>query len=279
MASPPPPPPVPADVDPSAASRLALRGRRALVTGGHRGIGRAVALGLAAAGAHVAVIDRGGSRASDVPSRVRGYGVEYYATAADLADGDAALAAVGRVQTEFGAIDILVNNAGITELQPLVRTPAHPRPPVTAADWDAQFAVNVRAPMLLATAVAPAMMAARRGKVINVSSQAGTAALPLHGAYGASKAALDHLTRTMAAEWGPYGIQANAVAPTVIASDMGDAAWPPGDPRTVAMLARIPAGRFGQAWEVADLVVFLAGGGSDLISGQVLGVDGGYTAA
>lgn len=108
MASPPP-----ADVDPSAASRLSLRGRRALVTGGHRGIGAAVVLGLAAAGAHVAVIDRGGAaaRSSDIPSRVRGYGVEFYATAADLADVDATVAAVGRVQAEFGAIDILVNNA------------------------------------------------------------------------------------------------------------------------------------------------------------------------
>lgn len=106
MASPPP-----ADVDPSAASRLSLRGRRALVTGGHRGIGAAVVLGLAAAGAHVAVIDRGGAaaRSSDIPSRVRGYGVEFYATAADLADVDATVAAVGRVQAEFGAIDILVN--------------------------------------------------------------------------------------------------------------------------------------------------------------------------
>lgn len=258
MASPPP-----ADVDPSAASRLSLRGRRALVTGGHRGIGAAVVLGLAAAGAHVAVIDRGGAaaRSSDIPSRVRGYGVEFYATAADLADVDATVAAVGRVQAEFGAIDILVNNAGITELQPLVRVPAHPGPPLTAAAWDAQFAVNVRAPMVVATAVAPAMIAARRGKIINMSSQAGTAALALHAAYGASKAALDHLTRSMAAEWGPHNVQANAVAPTVIASDMGDAAWPPGAARTDAMLGRIPAGRFGQAWEVADLVVFLAGGG------------------
>lgn len=168
--------------------------------------------------------------------------------------------------------------SGITELQPLVCTPAHPGPSLTAAAWDAQFAVNVRAPMVVATAVAPHMITARRGKIINMSSQAGTAALHLHAAYGASKAALDHLTRSMAAEWGPYNIQANAVAPTVIASDMGDAAWPPGADRTKAMLARIPASRFGQAWEVADLVVFLAGGGSDLISGQVLGVDGGYTA-
>eukprot|EP00168_Porphyra_purpurea_P019211 TRINITY_DN7543_c0_g1_i4.p2 TRINITY_DN7543_c0_g1~~TRINITY_DN7543_c0_g1_i4.p2 ORF type:complete len:266 (+),score=59.11 TRINITY_DN7543_c0_g1_i4:105-800(+) len=208
-----PPPPDAAGVNPSAASRMDLTGKRALVTGGHRGIGAAIVLGLAAAGAHVAVIDRGGnaSRTSDIPSRVRGYGVEFFAAAADLGDPEQVMAVVSRVLSEFGNIDILVNNAGITELQPLTTTPVHPDPPLSVLAWDAQFAVNVRAPMLLAQAVAPAMVAARRGKIINVTSQAGTAALPLHAAYGASKAALDHLTRGMVAEWGRYNIQANAV--------------------------------------------------------------------
>jgi len=107
-------PPSDADgVNPSAASRIVLTGKRALVTGGHRGIGAAIVLGLAAAGAHVAVIDRGGnaSRTSDVPSRVRGYGVEFFAAAADLGDPEQLMAAVSRVLSEFGNIDILVNNA------------------------------------------------------------------------------------------------------------------------------------------------------------------------
>ena len=121
------------------------------------------------------------------------------------------------------------------------------------------------------------MIAQRSGKVINISSQAGVVALDAHAAYCASKGGLNMLTKVMAAEWGEYNIQVNAVCPTVILTPMGTEVW--GDPQKAApMLAKIPLRRFGQPVEVADLVLFLASPASDLITGEAILIDGGYTA-
>ena len=144
-------------------------------------------------------------------------------------------------------------------------------------DWDRTLAVNLRAPLLLAQALAPKMIEKGRGKIINVSSQTGIVAIPDHCAYAASKNGLNALTKAMTCEWAKHNIQCNAVCPTVILTPMGERVWGPpekGDP----MRAKIPAGRFGRPVEVADLVLYLASPASDMINGDTIMLDGGYTA-
>lgn len=139
------------------------------------------------------------------------------------------------------------------------------------------MAVNLRAPFLLARAVAPGMIAQKAGKIINVSSQAGVVGLEGHGAYCASKGGLNMLTKVMTVEWAKHNIQINTVCPTVILTPMGEQVW--GQPEKGApMLVRIPAGRFGRPIEVADMILYLASSASDLVCGQDLLIDGGYTA-
>ena len=145
------------------------------------------------------------------------------------------------------------------------------------ADWDLTMAVNLRAPFIVARAVVPQMIAQKAGKIINISSQAGVVGLDDHGAYCASKGGLNMLTKVMTSEWAKHNIQINAVCPTVILTPMGEKVW--GDPvKGDPMKAKIPAGRFGKPIEVADLVLFLASSASDLITGQDILIDGGFTA-
>lgn len=147
----------------------------------------------------------------------------------------------------------------------------------TLGHWEQTQAVNLRAPFLLAQRLAPCMIKQKRGKIINISSVAAVLAPEGHSAYSASKGALNLLTLTMASEWGRYNIQANAIAPTVILTAMGQQVWgeaSKGDP----MKARIPARRFGEPFEVAELVHFLASDASNFMNGQVIRLDGGLTA-
>ncbi len=250
-------------------ARFAVQGKRVLVTGGSKGIGAEAAIVLAQVGADVAIAGRDEAGLQATAAQIVAAGRRCVSIVADLRSvvgpqqaADAALAA-------FGTVDILVNNAGIARIAPLLE--------LSVDDWDETMAVNLRAPYMLARALAPGMIAQRRGKIINVSSQAGSIALDGHGAYCTSKGGLNLLTKVMALEWGPYNIQANAVAPTVILTPMGTKVW--GDPATAApMLAKIPLGRFGQPVEVADLILFLASSASDLITGETILIDGGYTA-
>jgi NAD(P)-dependent dehydrogenase (short-subunit alcohol dehydrogenase family) len=188
---------------------------------------------------------------------------------ADLSTVDGAKHAAAAALAAFGTIDILVNNAGIARIDNLVD--------MSLEDWEETQAVNLRAPFLIAQAIVPGMIERQMGKIINISSQAGVIALEGHGAYAASKGGLNMLTKVMAAEWSRYNIQINAVAPTVILTPMGTQVW--GDPaKCEPMLAKIPLRRFGQPVEVADLVLFLAAPASDLITGETILIDGGYTA-
>lgn len=249
--------------------RFSVHGKRALVTGGSKGIGAAVAQVLAEAGAHVAIVGRDQAGLEATATLVEAAGQECCKIVADLRSPDAIDQAAAQALAAFGVIDILVNNAGVARIAPLLD--------LTLDEWDETLAVNLRAPFLFAQALAPAMIAQRSGKIINISSQAGVIALEGHGAYCASKGGLNMLTKVMAAEWGRYNIQVNAVAPTVILTPMGTEVW--GDPaRSAPMLAKIPLGRFGQPVEVADLVLFLASPASDLITGETILIDGGYTA-
>ena len=248
--------------------RFSVRGKKALVTGGSKGIGRVAAGVLAQAGADVAIVGRDREGLAACKAEVEAAGRECLVIEADLGTEEGPQMAGARALEHFGVVDILVNNAGIALIHSILDTPAE--------DWDATLAVNLRAPFLLAQSVAPKMIEQRSGKIINVSSQAGVVALDGHSSYAASKGGLIMLTKVMASEWGPHNIQSNAIAPTVILTPMGEQVW--GDPaKGDPMRAKIPLGRFGKPVEVADLILFLASPASDLICGETILIDGGYT--
>lgn len=253
----------------SFVERFAVTGQKALVTGGSKGIGLEIAKVLADAGADVAVVGRDRAGLEGARAAIEGVGRECVVIEADLATVEGARGAAAQALEKFGKIDILVNNAGITHVEDLLST--------TAEHWDEIMAVNLRAPFLLAQAVAPGMIAKRRGKIVNVSSLSGVVALDSHAAYCASKGGLNLLTKVMTCEWGPHNIQTNAVCPTVILTPMGEKVW--GEPEKGGpMLAKIPLGRFGQPVEVADLVLFLCAPASNMICGETILIDGGYAA-
>ena len=249
--------------------RFSVQGKRALVTGGSKGIGAEIAHVLAQAGADVAIVGRDREGLAETAAKVQETGCNCLIIKADLGSVEQTHAAAGEALDHFGTVDILVNNAGIALLGSLLEA--------SVDDWDQVQAVNMRAPFLLAQALVPGMIEQRQGKIVNISSQAGSIALHDHAAYCTSKGGLNMLTKVMAIEWGPHNIQCNAVAPTVILTPMGERAW--GDPaKSEPMLAKIPLRRFGQPVEVADLVLFLASSASDLITGETILIDGGYTA-
>jgi 2-deoxy-D-gluconate 3-dehydrogenase len=253
----------------SYIDRLAVLGKRALVTGGSRGIGQVAARVLAEAGADVAITGRDHAALLETQAAVEANGRRCLVIEADLEHPDQVRRVGETALAHFGTIDILVNNAGIARIVPLLET--------SLEDWEATQATNLRAPFILAQTVVPQMIAQRSGKIINVSSQAGSIALEGHGMYSASKGGLNMLTKTMAVEWGPYNIQSNAISPTVILTPMGEQVW--GDKaKSEPMLAKIPLRRFGKPIEVADLILFLASSASDLICGENIHIDGGYTA-
>ena len=249
--------------------RFSLEGRRALVTGATKGIGLEVCQVFADAGADIAAVGRDAAGLKEVQAAVTKLGRRCFAISADLATLEGPKAAARKALAEFGTIDILVNCAGVTSVKPIVDTPDE--------DWEWLNNVNLRAPFLLAQALAPNMIKQKMGKIINISSQSGVVALADHGAYGASKGGLNMLTKVMTIEWAKYNIQANTVCPTVILTPMGEMVW--GDPaKGDPMKAKIPAARFGRTTEVADLVLFLASSASDMINGQDIMLDGGFTA-
>lgn len=249
--------------------RFSLAGRKALVTGASKGIGLEICAVLADAGADIVAVARDATGLAAARRAVEQVGRESLAVAADLATVDGPRDAARQALNHFGAIDILVNNAGISMPDSLLETKVE--------DWDQIMAVNLRAPFLLAQALGPKMIERRLGKIINISSQTGIVAIDDHSAYAASKNGLNALTKSITCEWARHNIQCNAICPTVILTPMGEKVWgepAKGDP----MKAKIPAGRFGRPVEVADLVLFLASPASDLINGDTIMVDGGYTA-
>lgn len=250
--------------------RFSLDGKAALVTGATKGIGLETCKVLADAGADIAAIGRDPAGLQEVQAAVEVKGRRCVAIAADMATVEGPIEAAKQALAAFGTVDILVNNAAIALIAPLLEA--------TPADWDATMAVNLRAPFLLAQALAPAMIQKGGGKIINVSSQAGVIGQDSHAAYGASKGGLNTLTKVMCVEWAKHNIQVNSVCPTVILTPMGEEHW--GKPeRGDPMKAKIPAGRFGRPVEVADMILYLASSASNLVNGQDMLIDGGYTAA
>nr|XP_019591132.1 PREDICTED: L-xylulose reductase [Rhinolophus sinicus] len=247
----------------NTASELGLAGRRALVTGAGKGIGRSTVQALHAAGVQVVAVSR--TRA-DLDSLVRECpGVE--PVCVDLGDWEAVERALGGV----GPVDLLVNNAAVAVLQPFLE--------VTKEAFDISFDVNLRAVIQVSQIVARGLIArGAPGSIVNVSSQASQRALRNHTIYCAAKGAMDMLTKVMALELGPHKIRVNAVNPTVVMTAMGQVNW--SDPQKAkTMLDRIPLGRFAEVDNVVDAILFLLSDRSSMITGSTLPVDGGFLAS
>ena len=248
--------------------RFSLSGRKALVTGASKGIGFGICEVFAQAGADIVAVARDAAGLGEVAEAVRAQGRRCLTIEAEMATPEGPVRAAREALEAWGTIDILVNSAGISRLNPAEA--------ITTEQWDETMAVNLRAPFLLARELAPAMIAQGRGKVINVSSQTGVIALDDHAAYAASKGGLNALTKSLCAEWARHNIQVNAICPTVVMTPMGRAVWgrpEKGEPFRLAT----PARRFAETVEIADAALFLASGASDMVNGDLLMVEGGFT--
>jgi gluconate 5-dehydrogenase len=249
---------------------FSLSGRVALVTGAYRGLGFAIARGLARAGATVILNGRKPEALSAAARSLADEGLAAGISLFDVTDGAAARTAIAAISDEHHGVDILVNNAGIQRRHPMVDFPE--------SEWNEIIATNLTAPFLVSQAVLPGMIERRRGKIIHIASLMSELARPTVIPYTAAKGGVRQLTRGMAVELAPHNVQVNAIAPGYFATEMNRAlldnaefdAW---------VKKRTPAGRWGQPDEIAGLAVFLASSAADYMTGQMLVMDGGMSVA
>lgn len=242
-----------------------LKGKVALVTGGSRGIGREIAIGLSKLGADIAfTYSSNSTKAMEVVEELIQNGVKAIAIQGNVSIEEDVNSIVSHVEKELGSIDILVNNAGITKDNLLIR--------MKPEDWDDVMNVNLKGVFLCTKAVARGMMKKKYGKIINISSVVGITGNAGQGNYSASKAGVIGFTKSMAKELASRGIRVNAIAPGFIQTDMTDILK---DEIKEAMLNNIPLNHFGTPKDISNVVNFLASEESDYITGQVLKVDGG----
>jgi len=243
---------------------VSIEGKVAVVTGAGRGIGQAIALALAQAGADIACVSRTEKNAKETADRIAAAGRKAKAYAVDVADGAAVEKTAHQIVADFGKVDILVNNAGINKDGLIMR--------MSDDDWDAVLDVNLKGAFFWTKALSRHFIKQRGGKIINISSVIGLIGNAGQANYAASKAGLIGFTKSIAREFASRNIHCNAIAPGFIETDMTGTL---SDDQKAAILKQVPLARFGKPENVSDLAVFLASTRADYITGQVLTVDGG----
>lgn len=252
------------------SDRFRIDGKAALVTGGGRGLGRAMAVGLAEAGADVVVVARRAADLAETVAAIEATGRRGLAVPGDVSDPACAPRAVAACVKAFGRIDILVNNAGLYAMGPLVDS--------DEADWTAVLEVNLVGSYRFAKAAGPHLLAQGSGKVVNIASVLGTFGVGEATAYCAAKAGVMGFTRSLAVEWGGQGVQVNAIAPGLFQTDMSAGVFE-NKAAYDQLLAGIPRGQHGESDDIVGTAVWLCSPASDHVVGQVVHVDGGATIA
>jgi gluconate 5-dehydrogenase len=253
----------------SVLKQFDLSGKLALITGSSTGIGRCLAQGLAGAGATVVLNARNAARLEQTAAQLRGAGARVHARAFDVTDATAVADAVAAIESEIGPIDILVNNAGMQKRAPLQD--------FAQADWQQLMRTNVDSVFIVGQAVARYMIGRKRGKIINVCSVQSELGRPGIAPYTATKGAVKMLTKGMAIDWGPHGLQVNGLGPGYFKTELNQAlvdnpefsAW---------LIGRTPSRRWGDVEDLVGAAVFLASDASRFVNGHILYVDGGVTA-
>jgi 2-deoxy-D-gluconate 3-dehydrogenase len=256
----------------NTSSPFRLAGRVAVVTGGNGGIGRSIALGMARAGAAVAILARNEEKNASVLAELKALGVPAMASRLDVTERERLPLAIQEVEAALGPIDILVNNAGVGTVTGGI---LHETPEI----WDHTLATHLDATFLLSKYAATSMAKRKQGKIINLASMYSYFGAGLIPSYGAAKGGIVQLTKAMAVELAPHNIQVNAIAPGWIITDMTEPVRELPDLAEFnrMILARTPAARWGEADEVAGAAVFLASAAASFVTGVTLPVDGGYS--
>ena len=247
-----------------------LKGRTALVTGSSRGLGRAIAEGMAKAGARIVVNGTDPARVETAVGELRAAGLAAEGAAFDVTDEAAIVKAFEEFDQAGIEIDILVNNAGIQVRKPLVE--------FSSADWRKVIETNLTSAFIIGREAAKRMIPRKRGKIVNIASLASELARPTIAPYTAAKAGIKNLTKSMAVEWAVSGIQANAIGPGYMLTDMNQALMSNTDFNNWLM-SRVPAKRWGNPDELVGAAIFLASSASNYVNGQTIYVDGGMLAA
>jgi NAD(P)-dependent dehydrogenase (short-subunit alcohol dehydrogenase family) len=244
-----------------------LAGQVAIVTGSGHGLGRAIALELAAHGCNIVVHGRDRARVEETEEHLRKHGVETQTHLGDVRESETGRRLAEIAVARWGRIDALVNNAGINIIKPTLE--------LTDDDWHAVLDTDLSAPFYCSRAVAATMLAQKRGAIVNVSSIVGLTAFPMRAAYASAKHGLIGLTKALATEWGPSGIRVNAIAPGMFPMDKDISVI---NASTEQLLERTPVSRFGEAEEVGKLVHYLVSDAAAFVSGATIAIDGAWTA-